>query len=212
VNLLNHLVRRHQFQPSGKGLPPAHCSKETHRAISTWAPKAPAPPSGTGTRVGGPGRRHGSGNRRWRRAADYEIQSSEATWSLVGTIDPRHVFSANVQPQFWGAYIFTANGVEFNPHVMPTSIRQIIVPLVRVPDGNSHTYKLVFHLRTNGTTTTRYQLDNQAPVTVANGAATVEFIDTVQATPNPKWWYWTMGNANGDPWVSSPAISMSRFN
>jgi hypothetical protein len=128
-----------------------------------------------------------------------QIQSSVGTWSLVGTIDPMHVFSANVQLQFWGAYIFTANGVQFNPHVIPTSVRQIIVPFVRVPDSNSHTYKLVFHLRTNGTTTTRYQLDNRAPVDVANGAVTVEFTDTVQVA-HAAWWYWSVGNANGDPW------------
>ena len=42
-------------------------------------------------------------------------------------------------------------------------------PCVRIPDGNSHTYRLVFHLLTAGTTTTWYQLDTQTPVTLAAG-------------------------------------------
>jgi hypothetical protein len=127
-----------------------------------------------------------------------QIQSvPAATWSLVGTIDPQHVFSANVQLQFWGAYYFTANGVEFNPQVIPASVRQMIVPHVRVPDGNAHTYKLVFHLRP--ITTTRYQLNDGAPVQVAAGATTVEFTDTVQFA-HANWQYWTFNNANGDAW------------
>jgi hypothetical protein len=73
----------------------------------------------------------------------------------------------------------------FDPRVIPASVQQVVVPYVRIPDGTSHTYKLVFHLFTAGTTTTHYQLDTRTPVAVAAGAATLEFTDTTPATSSP---------------------------
>jgi hypothetical protein len=130
-----------------------------------------------------------------------QIQSAPAaTWSLVGTVNPQYPWSANVQMQIYGAYLYTATSVVFNQHAIPVAVRQTILPFVRVPDGNVHTYKLVFHLRTDSTTTSRYQLDNRTPVDAAPGDTILEFTDTVDLD-NVSMWSWMLGNVSGDNWV-----------
>jgi hypothetical protein len=129
------------------------------------------------------------------------ISSTPAvTWSPVGTVNPQYPWSANVQMQVYGAYLYTATSVVFNQHAIPVTVQQTILPFVRVPDVNAHTYKLVFHLRTDSTTTSRYQLDNRTPVDAAPGDTILEFTDTVHLD-HVSMWSWTLGNVSGDNWV-----------
>jgi hypothetical protein len=126
------------------------------------------------------------------------------TWSPVGTLDPQHVYSANTELVLYGAYVFDPSWVMFNQQVMPASIPQIVVPLLRVPDGNPHTYRLRFHLKTNGTTNAQYRLtDNhgyESTMTVASGDATVDFIVPVQFA-GVGWDTLTLKNLSGDVWT-----------
>jgi hypothetical protein len=129
----------------------------------------------------------------------------DTTWTPVGTLDPQHVYSANTQLVLYGVHAFTANNVTFNQQVMPASIPQIAVPYIRVPDGNPHTYRLRFHLTTNGTTNAQYRLaDNLgneiSTVTVAPGDTTIDFIVNVQLA-GVGWKYWTLKNLSGNIWV-----------
>jgi hypothetical protein len=129
------------------------------------------------------------------------VSASTTAWSLVGTLDPQHIYAPNTQLVLYGVQAFNSTYAGFDPRVIPASVQQVVVPYVRIPDGNSHTYKLVFHLFTAGTTTTRYQLDTQTPVTVAAGDTTLEFIYTTPAYPPGAHWYtWSLGNVNNDIW------------
>jgi hypothetical protein len=68
----------------------------------------------------------------------------------------------------YGVYAFTPLVVNFNPKVLHPSLNQSAVPFYAVPDDDrSHTYKVVFHLATDVTTTTSYKLNDRKPVTVA---------------------------------------------
>lgn len=133
-----------------------------------------------------------------------QTQLSSATntsWSLVGTVDPQHVYIPNkTQLVMYGVQAFNSTYAGFDPRVIPPAVLQVVVPYVRIPDGNSHTYKLVFHLFTAGTTTTRYQLDTRLPVAVAAGSVTLEFTQTTAPTDGPSWYAWSLGNVNNDIW------------
>lgn len=128
----------------------------------------------------------------------------DTTWTPVGTLDPQHVYPGNTQLVLNGVYAFTASTVTFNQQVMPASIPQIAVPYIRVPDGNPHTYRLRFHLTTNGTTNAQYRLADlygyESTVTVAPGDTTIDFIVKVQLT-GVGWRYWTLKNLSGDIWT-----------
>jgi hypothetical protein len=128
----------------------------------------------------------------------------DPTWSLVGTVDPQHVYSANTELVLYGPYTFDPSWVTFNQHVMPSSIPQLVEPYIRVPDGNPHTYRLRFHLNTGGTTSSQYQLTDQhgyqSTQTVADGDTTVDFILNVQFT-GPNWEPVTLKNLSGDIWT-----------
>jgi hypothetical protein len=122
-----------------------------------------------------------------------------ATWSLIATLDPAHVQATRSVLTLYGVYAFTPILVNFNPKVLHPSINQSAVPMYAVPDdGRSHTYKVVFHLTTDVTTTTSYQLNDRTPVTVAGGDADLEFIETIQG---PIWHSWALRNANNDHWL-----------
>jgi hypothetical protein len=124
------------------------------------------------------------------------------TWSRVGTFDPMHVHSANTTLVLYGVYAFAPGFVNFDPRFIPASVQQVVVPYIVVPDDNIHTYKLVFHLTTDVTTPTRYQLLDRTPVTVAGGDTIVEFTDTVQFhNGRPSWKGWSLANANKDHWL-----------
>jgi hypothetical protein len=132
--------------------------------------------------------------------------TTNPTWSLVGTLDPAHVASANTDLVLYGVYAFDGNPgyVVFNQHVMPASIPQVVEPYIRVPDGNPHTYRLRFHLNTGGTTSTQYKLTDQhgyqSTQTVADGDTTVDFILNVQF-PGATWEPLTLTNLSGDIWT-----------
>jgi hypothetical protein len=122
-----------------------------------------------------------------------------ATWSLIATLDPAHVQTSRSVLTLYGVYAFTPILVNFNPKVLDPSINQSAVPMYAVPDdGRSHTYKVVFHLTTDVTTTTSYKLNDRTPVTVAGGDADLEFIETIQG---PIWRSWALRNANNDHWL-----------
>jgi hypothetical protein len=126
------------------------------------------------------------------------------TWSPVGTLDPQHVYSANTELVMYGVFAFDPSWVTFDQHVMPASIPQIVVPYIRVPDGNPHTYRLRFHVKTDATTSTQYRLTDQhgyqSTQTAAAGDTTVEFILNVQFT-GANWEPLTLKNLSGDNWV-----------
>ncbi|TQL99299.1 hypothetical protein FB559_4961 [Actinoallomurus bryophytorum] len=130
------------------------------------------------------------------------VSPAKATgWSLVGTLDPQHVYAPNTQLVLYGVQAFNSTYAGFDPKVIPASVQQVVVPYVRIPDGESHIYKLVFHLVTAGTTTTRYQLDAQTPVTVATGDTTLEFTYTTPTySKGAHWFTWSLGNVNNDIW------------
>ena len=89
--------------------------------------------------------------------------------------------------------------VNFNPKVLGPSMNQSAVPMYAVPtDGGPRTYKVVYHLATDVTTTTSYRFNDRAPVTVAGGDANVEFIETPEHT---SWNAWALRNANNDHWL-----------
>jgi hypothetical protein len=125
-----------------------------------------------------------------------------AGWTKVGTFDPTHVNSANTSLVLYGVYAFAPGFVNFDPRFIPASVRQIVVPNLVVPDDDVHTYKLVFHLATDVTTPTRYQLLDRTPVTVPGGDTNVEFVDTVQFhNGRASWKGWTLANVNNDHWL-----------
>ncbi|MFI7642851.1 hypothetical protein [Nonomuraea sp. NPDC049400] len=79
-----------------------------------------------------------------------DAQSGAASgWTPVGTVDPQHVTSADTQ---------------------------LVLPYVRVPDGNPHTYRLRFHLDTT------------------NATSSVDLTGTA-------WMYWSLKNSGGHRWV-----------
>jgi hypothetical protein len=122
-----------------------------------------------------------------------------ATWSLIATLDPAHVEAPRSELTLYGAYAFTPILVNFNPKVLDPSINQSAVPMYSVPDdARSHTYKVVFRLTTDVTTTTSYKLNDRTPVIVGGGDADLEFTETIQ-TPN--WHSWALRNANDDHWL-----------
>jgi len=88
----------------------------------------------------------------------------------------------------------------FNPNSIPASVTQVVAPSIRIPDGDSHTYRLVFHLSSASTTSTLFQLDDRTPVTVAGGDVTVEFTYTAAPTTGERWQSWRLGNVNSDIW------------
>jgi hypothetical protein len=122
-----------------------------------------------------------------------------ATWSLIATLDPAHVEASRSVLTLYGVYAFTPILVNFNPKVLDPSINQSAVPMYAVPrEGGLHTYKVVFHLTTDVTTTTSYKLNDRPPVTVAGGDADLAFIETIQG---PIWSSWALRNANNDHWL-----------
>jgi hypothetical protein len=129
----------------------------------------------------------------------------DTTWTPVGTLNPQHVYLGNTQLLLNGVYVFTAGNVQFNQQVMPASIPQTAVPYILVPNGNPHTYRLRFHLTTNGTTNAQYRLSDHfgneiSTVTVAPGDTTIDFIVNVQLA-GMGWQYWVLKNLSGDIWV-----------
>lgn len=120
------------------------------------------------------------------------------TWSLLATLDPAHVEAPRSELVLYGVYAFTPILVNFNPRVLGTTVNQSAVPMYAVPDAGPHTYKVVFHLTTDVTTTTTYRLNDRPPVTVAGGDADVEFTDVVQAQG---WHNWALRNASNDHWL-----------
>jgi hypothetical protein len=122
------------------------------------------------------------------------------TWSLVATLDPAHVQTSRSVLTLYGVYAFTPILVNFNPKVLGPSINQSAVPMYAVPDGTPRTYKVVFHLTTDvtATATTSYKLNDRTPVTVADGDADLEFIETVQG---PVWRGFALRNASNDHWL-----------
>lgn len=130
--------------------------------------------------------------------------SAATSLTLIGTVDPQHVYSATTELVLYGAYAFDPSFVSFNQHVMPASIPQVAVPYVLVPDGNPHTYVLTFHVNTAGTTTTQYQLTDtygyHSTATVADGDATVAFTVPVHFS-GAGWEYLVLKNISGDNWV-----------
>ncbi|HEU5469091.1 MAG TPA: hypothetical protein VFV67_00445 [Actinophytocola sp.] len=138
-------------------------------------------------------------------AADAAAQKTQtgsapaATWTLVATLDPIHVEAPRSVLTFYGAYAFTPLLVNFNPKVLGTTINQSVVPQYAVPDdGPPRTYKLVYHLTTDVTTTTSYRFNDRALVTVPGGVTDVEIIETPQHT---SWNSWALRNANNDHWL-----------
>ncbi len=130
-----------------------------------------------------------------------QTQFAAATWSLVATIDPAHTYAPKAELVFYGAYAFTPDLVNFDPRRISGSVPQQVAPFIVVPrDGNSHTYKAVFHLTTDVTTsrTTSYQFRSQPPVTVPDGDADLEFTETVN---DPSWHGFTLRNATADHWL-----------
>lgn len=143
------------------------------------------------------------------RLAHYQTTPTTTTtsWSPVGTLTPAHTLFTNTGLVLWGAYEFDPFGpgvVVFNQHLMPASIPQVVVPYILVPDGNLHTYRLQFHVKTDGTTTTQYQLSDtngyQSTKTVADGDTTVEFTVPVQFS-GAGWEYVVLKNLSGDNWI-----------
>jgi hypothetical protein len=85
--------------------------------------------------------------------------------------------------------------------VIPTSVQQVVVPYVRIPDGNNHTYKLVFHLFTAGTTTTRYT--PRHPDTRHRRRRRHNpgiHLHHPRVPPGTHWYAWSLGNVNNDIW------------
>lgn len=132
-------------------------------------------------------------------ATEQIASAPAATWSLIATLDPAHVQAPRSVLTLYGVYAFTPILVNFNPRVLDPSINQSAVPMYSVPDdGRSHTYKVVFHLTTDVTTTTSYKLNDRTPVTVAGGDADLEFIETIQLA---NWHAWALRNTNNDHWL-----------
>lgn len=128
-----------------------------------------------------------------------QIESApDAAWSLAATLDPAHVQTPNSVLTLYGVYAFTPILVNFNPKVLDPSINQSAVPMYAVPDDRPHTYKVVFHLTTDVTATTRYKLNDRTPVTVAAGDADLEFTETIT---KQGWHPWALRNANNDHWL-----------
>ncbi|MGP4099026.1 hypothetical protein [Nonomuraea sp. KM90] len=126
-------------------------------------------------------------------------------WTPVGTVDPQHVTSADTQLVLYGVQAFTPNNVAFNPDVIPASVGQLVVPYVRVPDGNPHTYRLRFHLNTTNAAGTQYQLitpngGGTQTANVSGGAITLDFTVSVDLTATA-WMYWSLKNSGGHIWV-----------
>ena len=88
--------------------------------------------------------------------------------------------------------------MNFNPKVLDPSINQSAVPSYAVPDAMSHTYKVVFHLTTDVTTTNSYKLNDHPPVTAPGGDADLEFTETIQ---QQGWHNFALRNANNDHWL-----------
>ncbi len=136
--------------------------------------------------------------------ADSNQATSTTTWSLVGTVDPQHVYSAKTELVLQGAYVFDPSWVSFNPQQIPASVPQLVVPYVLVPDGNPHTYRLRFHLNTSGTMSSQYKLTDtygySSTVTVPAGDTTVDFIVPVQFA-GAGWEYMVLRNLSGTIWV-----------
>jgi len=121
------------------------------------------------------------------------------TWSLVATLDPAHVEAPRSVLTLYGVYAFTPLLVNFSPKVLGTTVNQSVVPQYAVPDdGKTRTYKVVYHLTTDVTTTTSYRFNDRAPVTVAGGVADVEFIETPE---HASWNAWALRNSNNDHWL-----------
>jgi hypothetical protein len=142
-------------------------------------------------------------------AAAQAPPAAAAGWSLVATLDPTHTTTLDgahptavpAELLLYGVYIFTPDMVNFDPRRIPGSVVQQVVPYIVVPDDNGHTYKAVFHLATDDTAsgTSSYQFRTQPPVTVADGIADLEFIETVTAAKG--WHSFTFRNAAGDHWL-----------
>src|SRR4051812_41175381 len=66
--------------------------------------------------------------------------ATTTSWSLVGRVDTQHIASTTTQLIIYGAQYVHPWFAAFNPRVIPASVQQIVVPFVKVPDGDSHTY------------------------------------------------------------------------
>lgn len=128
-----------------------------------------------------------------------QIRAAPSTaWSLIAALDPAHVEAPRSVLTLYGVYAFTPILVNFNPKVLDPTINQSAVPMYAVPDANPHTYKVVFRLTTDVTTTTSYRLNDRPPVTVAGGAADLEFTETIA---KQGWHNWALRNASNDHWL-----------
>jgi hypothetical protein len=141
------------------------------------------------------------------RTAAQDMRIGAAAWSPIATLDPAHVQAPRSVLTLYGVYAFTPLLVNFSPKVLGTTINQSAVPMYAVPaDGRAHTYKVVFHLTTDTTptATTSYRFNDRPPVSVADGDANLEFVETVQG-PEPGnpgiWRSWALRNAANDHWL-----------
>ncbi|NJP93090.1 hypothetical protein HCN51_27185 [Nonomuraea sp. FMUSA5-5] len=106
----------------------------------------------------------------------------------------------------YGLHAFTASNAAFNPDVIPASASRLVVPYVRVPGGNPHTYRLRFHLTTTtNAAATQYQLitpngGGTQSANVSGGAITLDFTLSLDLT-GTGWVYWSLKNRGGHQWV-----------
>jgi len=132
-------------------------------------------------------------------------QTAAASPTLIGTVDPQHVYSGTTELVLYGVYGFDPSFVTFNQQLMPASIPQVAVPYWVVPDGNPHTYVLTFHVNTAGTTTTQYKLTDtygyQSTQTVADGDNTTLTFTVPVHFSGAGWEDVVLKNISGDNWT-----------
>jgi hypothetical protein len=133
--------------------------------------------------------------------------AAPAGYTQVGILDTAHaVPNANLALLLYGAYAVDPPEAyaTFDQHVMPSSIPQVVEPYILVPDGNPHTYHLLFHVKTDGTTTSQFQLKDQhgysSTQSMTAGDGTVEFYLPVQFSSR-NWEPLTLTDTSGDLWV-----------
>ena len=133
--------------------------------------------------------------------------TATAALSSIGTLDAAHPLTTKLGLVVYGNYAFDPFGtpaVSFNQHLVPSSVPQLVSPYILVPDGNPHTYQLQFHVRTDSSTNTQYQLSDQhgyqSSATITGGDTTVPFTLTVQFS-GATWEPLTFKNVSGDNWV-----------
>lgn len=133
-------------------------------------------------------------------AAATPAPGAVSEWTLIGTVGAGRGSTADTMLVLYGVYGYSGAGwAAFDPGLIP-AVAGTVAPQIKVPAAGSHTYRLVFHISTNSSTNTNYQLDDRPAVTRPPGLATLEFTDTVQAT-GPHWTQWVLTNVNGDAWT-----------